>query len=90
MSRYTWDRGKAAKNLRKHGVTFEEATEAAAHPLAVEQEDSAHSDSDARLKVIGWSPRGRLLVVIVSTSGRNPQIISAWRATKRERDAYTN
>ena len=90
MSRYRWDKEKAEANLRRHGVTFTEAGKAASHPLAVEEPDIDHSDEEERVRVTGWSPQGRLLVVIVSISGRNPRIISARSATKRERDAYAN
>ncbi|MBA2374091.1 MAG: BrnT family toxin [Chloroflexi bacterium] len=53
-----------------------------------DQADPDHSGSEERLRVIGWSPIGRLLVVIGSASGPRPRIISARRATKRERHAY--
>jgi uncharacterized DUF497 family protein len=50
--------------------------------------DLAHSNVEARMRIVGWSNLGRLLVVIVSASGHRPRIISARRATKRERHAY--
>lgn len=88
MSRYDWDEVKEAINLRRHGVTFDEAEQAIMHPLAVDKPDIGHSLVESRFKVVGWSEQHRLLVVIVSASGLRPRIISARRATKRERHAY--
>jgi uncharacterized DUF497 family protein len=87
--RYDWDEVKAEANARAHGITFAEAEDAASDPLAIDELDLAHSDGEERVKVVGWSPSGVVLVVIVSMSGTKPRIISARRATKRERDAYT-
>ena len=88
MSRYDWDPKKAESNARKHGVTFYEAESTASHPFAIEELDVGHSALETRLKVIGWSPMDRVVVVIVSVDGPRPRIISARRATKRERHAY--
>jgi uncharacterized DUF497 family protein len=87
MSRYTWDPDKARANLRKHGVSFEEAEAAAASPLARVFPDLEHPEEE-RLLVFGYSPKGRLLLVVTSEGGPRPRIISAWRATKRERREY--
>ena len=87
MSRYTWDPDKAKANLRKHGVSFEEAEAATENPLARFFPDVAHPE-DERTLVFGYSPQGRLLLVVTSESGPRPRIISAWRATKRERREY--
>ena len=88
MSQFDWDPAKAEANLRRHGVSFEEADEAIVHPLAAEEPDIEHSGSENRLRITGWSSVGRLLVVIVSLSSPRGRIISARRATKRERHAY--
>ena len=89
MEPFGRDPAKEAANVRSHGITFEEAWTVVQNPLSTEQLDIDHSHGDERLKVIGWSPLGRVIVVIVSASGPVPRIISARRATKRERDAYT-
>ena len=81
---------KARVNVRNHGVTFEEAETAASSPLAQQEPDVNHVLTEERLKLIAWSSTGALLVVIVSVRGPRPRIISARRATKRERDAYVN
>jgi uncharacterized DUF497 family protein len=88
MSSYDWDFEKGRRNASKHGVTFAEAESVAASPLSRRESDVGHSTKEERVKVIGYSTLGALLVVIVSEGGPRPRIISARRATKRERDAY--
>jgi uncharacterized DUF497 family protein len=89
MGLYGWDRRKARWNASRHGVTFAEAETVLLHPDRFEIFDDDHSDYEPRTITIGWSCLGRLLVVITSEGGRRrPRIISAWRATKRERNAY--
>jgi uncharacterized DUF497 family protein len=86
---YDWDRRKARRNERKNGVTFAEAETVFLDPNRLEMIDELHSAYEPRTVTIGWSSLGRLLVVITSEGGhRPPRIISAWRATKRERNAY--
>jgi hypothetical protein len=86
---YDWDRRKARRNERKNGVTFPEAETVFLDPDRLEMIDEPHSEYEPRTVTIGWSSLGRLLVVITSEGGpRPPRIISAWRATKRERNAY--
>ena len=88
MSRYDWDEEKDVASVRHHGVPFTEAETVANSPLATWIRDAEHSDVEDRVRIVGWSSVGRLLVVIVSVSGPRPRIISARRATKRERHAY--
>jgi uncharacterized DUF497 family protein len=90
MSGYDWDETKAERNRRRHGVTFEEAETVADNPLSRRSADEAHSGVEDRFKVVGWSTVDRMLVVVISESGDVLRIISARRATKRERDAYTD
>lgn len=87
VTRYTWDPEKARINLAKHGVSFEEAKEALMHPLARREPDPRSVGFEDRFRVVGWTRRGTLVVVIASAA-RPPRIISARRATKRERHAY--
>ena len=87
--KYTWDSDKEAINVRKRGIDFDEAKSVFRDPGRLEMPDLSHSDDEPRQLTIGWSNRGRLLVVI--TSERDPwlpRIISARRATKRERHDY--
>ena len=90
MWRYVWDPDKFEANNRRHGVEFTEAKSVSDSPLSAWARDLEHSDLEDRMRIVGWSSAGRLLVVIVSVSGPVPRIISARRATKRERDAYTD
>lgn len=84
--RFTWDLRKATANVRKHGVTFEEATTVFADPLALIVEDATHAD---RVLVIGESVMRRVLVtVFVELDAEQIRIISARRATKHERRSY--
>jgi uncharacterized DUF497 family protein len=88
MSRYTWDLETARVNLAKLGVSFEEAKTVPDSDLARWFKDQAHSDNEERSWVIGPSSLGTLLLVVTSEGGPRPRIISAWRATKRERREY--
>jgi uncharacterized DUF497 family protein len=82
---YTWDPAKEVANVRKHGIMFDEARTVLDHEATRTALDERHSDVEARFWTVGWSNRGRLLVVVTSECGPRPRIISARRATKRER-----
>jgi len=86
--RFEWDDAKAAANLRKHRVSFEEAAEVFYDPYAFDDYDSEHSDEEARFFIIGLSSRRMLYVVYAETSGDVMRIISARRASKLERKIY--
>ncbi|MEW6264835.1 MAG: BrnT family toxin [Thermodesulfobacteriota bacterium] len=83
-----WNNTKAKRNLRKHGVSFEEAATVFTDPLSSTIEDPLHSESEDRFVIIGQSIRGRLLVVIHADRGDRIRIISARVATAREREQY--
>jgi uncharacterized DUF497 family protein len=84
-----WDPDKARINEAKHGVTFHDARIAANHPLAREWPDPRHSGSEQRVIIIGPGPRGILLFVVAAKDeAARMRLISARRATKRERHAY--
>lgn len=83
-----WDPAKAAANLRKHGVSFEEAATALADDLAITGADPDHSRGENRFVTFGVSGAGRLLVVAHTERGDRLRIISARPATKRERRIY--
>ena len=84
---FEWDPRKAAINLFKHGVSFEEALTVFADPLARIFDDEEHSTDEQREIIIGHSARWFLLVVCFSGEDR-VRIFSARRATKRERRDY--
>ena len=82
---FEWDPRKARANLRKHGVTFDEACSAFEDILSVTIPDPLHSREEGRFVLIGHSHRGRLLVVVHTDRGNRIRIISARPATKKER-----
>jgi hypothetical protein len=61
--KFEWDRDKASRNLRRHGVSFDEATTVFYDPLSATFDDPARSVGERRFISIGYSSRGRLLVV---------------------------
>ncbi len=85
---FTWDPAKAAANVRKHGVSFEGASTAFGDPQSITVPDPLDSVAESRFALIGSTSRG--LIVIVSHTERNDtiRIISARRATRRERATY--
>ena len=89
MSKYDWDHAKNAINILKHGVSFLEAESVLDSERSRVTFDAEHSHVEVRFLTIGWSNLGRLLLVVTSEDGPRPRIISARRATKRERDEYT-
>lgn len=86
--RFEWDDAKAAANLDKHRVSFEEAASVFFDPLAYTFDDPDHSVGERRFLTFGLSHIGRLLVVVHSQRGRSIRIISARRATRNERGIY--
>lgn len=85
--RFEWDPRKAAINLAKHGVSFEEASSVFGDPLAVTIRDPLHSSGEVRFVTLGQSSKGHV-VVVVHTDRDVIRIISARRATPRERREY--
>ncbi len=85
---FRWDPEKAHSNLRKHGVTFEEAASVFRDILSVTISDPLHSTEESRFVTIGRSDRDRTLVVVHSDFGETIRIISGRLATRRERKEY--
>ncbi len=85
---FEWNAAKAAKNLRKHRVSFEEASSVFYDPLAVTGADPDHSEAEERLVTFGLSSEGQLLVVSHTERGEAIRIISARLATQNERRVY--
>jgi uncharacterized DUF497 family protein len=85
--RFEWDVRKAAENVRKHGVTFDEATFAFDDPFNVERLDSTMTYGEERWKLVGMAQRD-LLVVIYTERDDRTRIISAREAAKHDRDFY--
>ena len=86
--RFVWDARKAAANLKKHGVSFEEASTAFDDELGAYYPDSLH---EHRFILIGYSRRRRLLYVVhAEVTPEAIRIISARKATKHEKRRYEN
>ncbi len=87
---FEWDTKKAAYNLAKHGVSFDDASTVFSDPLAGTILDPRHSIEERRFVTIGHSADGSLIVEIHVERDDRTRIISARRATRRERRKYEN
>ena len=85
---YEWDTSKAAVNIRKHGVAFDEAATVFLDELAVSGPDPDHSFGESRYITFGASRLGRLLSVSHTYRSGAIRIISARRVTRVERKIY--
>lgn len=86
--RFAWDEKKAANNLVKHGISFEQAATVFDDPLSDTFPDSDHSLQEQRFIIIGSAESGKILVVAHTDDGELVRIISAREATHRERESY--
>ena len=86
--RFEWDLEKAKRNLKKHGVSFDEAVTAFYDPLSATFDDPDHSGDEQRYVSIGFSSRGRLPVIGHTERGEVVRIISARPATAHERKRH--
>jgi hypothetical protein len=86
--RVEWDARKARENLRKHGVSFEEASSVFFDSLSATGDDPDHSADERHFVTFGVSSLGRLLVVAHAERGDAIRIISARRTTRAERNLY--
>ncbi len=82
---FEWDDAKAAANVAKHGVSFEEAATAFEDPAHIVLPDANDPD---RFILVGYSIKGRCLVVVHVERGQRDRIISARTATDREETDY--
>ena len=85
---FEWDSHKAAANLERHGVSFEEASTAFADALSLTRHDPDHSETEERFLLLGLTFRGRFVVVAHTDRGETIRLISARLATRRERQSY--
>jgi uncharacterized DUF497 family protein len=85
---FEWDAVKAGQNLKKHGVSFDEATSIFDDANLVELFDEMHSETEKRYLAIGMSKTGRLLRVTYTPRGENLRIINARTAGKRLEQFY--
>jgi uncharacterized protein len=90
---FNWDARKAARNIRKHGVSFEEAATIFADPDGLEWEDLEHGHTEHRFKRLGFSVKGRIIILVYSNrrmkDGKETiRIITARQASSKEYEAY--
>ncbi|MFI5094859.1 MAG: BrnT family toxin [Candidatus Acidiferrales bacterium] len=90
---FSWDARKALSNLKKHGVSFEEASTVFGDPEGLDWDDFDHSLSERRSTRLGFSLSGRILFVIytirrLKNDKETIRIISARQATRKERQVY--
>jgi len=88
--RFAWDQAKAAENLRKHGVSFEEGITVFADENARLKHDPDHSQEEDRFILLGFSAKLRLLIVCHACRENDEviRIISVRKATLNERKQY--
>jgi hypothetical protein len=86
--RFEWDLDKAAINLKRHRVSFEEAVEAFFDPNAVDDYDADHSVFEARYNLIALSSRRLVFVVYTEPEEGLIRIISARKAEKKHQRIY--
>ncbi|MDB5987746.1 MAG: hypothetical protein JWR16_2799 [Nevskia sp.] len=86
--KFSWDARKARSNLRKHKVSFDEATTVFGDSLSGTIPDPDHSEGEHRFVTIGVSSSGRLLVICHSEEGDTVRLINAREATAHERNRY--
>jgi uncharacterized DUF497 family protein len=84
-----FDPKKAATNYRKHGIRFSDAEAVLFDPMALTREDCT-AEGEQRLVSVGEDATGRLLVVVFTYRGEEIRLISARKATAKERECYEN
>lgn len=85
---FEWDVEKADGNLRKHGISFDEAKSVFLDPLSITRSDPEHSTIEDRSVTIGASNAGRIIVVVHTERDERIRIISARAANPKERRDY--
>ena len=85
---FEWDRTKASANLKKHKISFEEASSVFGDPMAITIDDPQVSSAEYRFITIGRSVLGLLVVVVHTDRNDKIRIISARKATRAERSQY--
>ncbi len=85
---FEWDEDKAAVNLKKHKISFEEAKTVFADPFAITIDDPKHSLEEYRFIDTGMSADGKVLVVSYTEREQKIRLISCRKATKTEHKIY--
>jgi uncharacterized DUF497 family protein len=85
---FEWDSEKAKRNLKNHRVSLDEASTVFSDTLSLTIHDPLHSDEEDRFVTIGNSYKNRLLLVVHVERGNRIRIISARKATRKEKKQY--
>ena len=85
---FRWDQRKAKANLRKHGISFEEASSAFGDPISITIEDVDHSYGENRYILLGETLEHHLVIVVHTDRNGEIRIFSARLATRQERRSY--
>ncbi|MDO9391569.1 MAG: BrnT family toxin [bacterium] len=85
---FEWDEEKAKTNIKKHGISFDEATTVFLDPFSITIPDPNHSVDEQRYISTGNSDKGRVLVVVYTERRLSIRIISCRKATPTERKQY--
>ena len=85
---FEWDQRKANANLKKHGISFQEAATVFGDALSITFDDPNHSINEHRLLTFGLSKTGKLLIVCHTERSESMRIVSARLMTKHERRIY--
>ena len=88
MLLFEWDPDKAKKNMKVHGVSFDEASTSFKDALSLTIYDPLHSEDEDRMVLIGNSFKNRVLIIVHTERGDKIRIISARKTTKKERKQY--
>jgi len=86
--KFEWDRRKAVLNIKKHGVSFEDAATAFGDPLSVTIHDPKHSDDEDRFLLLGETQDKKLVVVAHTDRKDTIRLINARPASRQEREDY--
>ena len=90
--KFEWDREKEKTNIKKHGITFEQASFVFADIYALNKYDEEHSEDEDKWIILGKSFNEVLLLVVHTFRNKDgveyTRIISARKATKKEKQAY--
>lgn len=87
---FEWDPHKSDVNLKKHSISFHEASTVFGDPMSITFNEPDHSIGEHRLLTFGHSIMNQLLAVVHTERHEKTRIISARRATKQERKIYEN
>lgn len=90
MIRFEWDKNKNETNIKKHGISFSEASSVFYDPEAIVFDDPDHSEDEERFIIMGISNRANLLMVCHCYRDKDKviRLISARKATKSEEKDY--